>query len=474
MSDILRKAIALGLGITAVSREKVQQFVDELVVKGELGRNESKEVVDRLIARGEEQQSEIKRMVQDQIRKILADMDVATKQDLQELEQKKLKSSELQPCNMAIKIRHTNRYKEIVVALVRHGFGYMVEELGLFHLIALPRKWMRRNPEETAKTSGERIRLVLEELGPTFIKLGQLSSTRQDLLSEDIIKELQKLQDQVPPFFSIEEVRAIVEQELHTPMDEIFSEFSDKPLAAASIGQVHYARLRSGEAVAVKVQRPLVDKIVERDLDILLDLAALAERRVDWVAKYRIRLMLEELAKSMREELNYTHEGRNADKIARQFQGHPHVCIPKIYWECTTSKVLTQEFIDGITLNQYEELQQQGHSMKDTAEHLVKAILHQLLIEGFFHADPHPGNVIVMRDGRLAFVDFGLVGRLNEDMRDHLSTLVIAMMRKDSDGIVRALFRLGIVSDDVDTGALRQDLDILREHITISRSRRSV
>ncbi len=183
-----------------------------------------------------------------------------------------------------------------------------------------------------------------------------------------------------------------MEQELHTPMDEIFSEFSDKPLAAASIGQVHYARLRSGEAVAVKVQRPLVDKIVERDLDILLDLAALAERRVDWVAKYRIRLMLEELAKSMREELNYTHEGRNADKIARQFQGHPHVCIPKIYWECTTSKVLTQEFIDGITLNQYEELQQQGHSMKDTAEHLVKAILHQLLIEGFFMPIPIPAT----------------------------------------------------------------------------------
>jgi ubiquinone biosynthesis protein len=363
---------------------------------------------------------------------------------------------------MAIKMRHTHRYREIVMALVRHGFGYMVEEMGLFQLLSLPRKWLLRNSPTASKTVGERIRLVLEELGPTFIKLGQLASTRHDLIPADIASELQKLQDQVPPF-SFEEVRTIIEQELHMPLEEIFPEFRETPLAAASIGQVHYARLSTGQAVAVKVQRPLVDKIIELDLEILAELSSIAERRVEWVAHYQLRRMIEELSKSMREELNYTHEGRNADRIARQFIQDAHVHIPKMHWDYTTPKVLTMEFLDGTTLNQVDMLLEQGHDLKQVAERLVNSMLHQVLIEGFFHADPHPGNVMVTSDGSIAFVDFGMVGRLTEDMKDNLGALLISLMRKDSSGIVRAILRLGLASEELNTKELQQDLELLQE-----------
>jgi ubiquinone biosynthesis protein len=363
---------------------------------------------------------------------------------------------------MSIKIRHTYRYKEIVLALVRHGFGYMVEEMGLFQMMSLPRKWLRRNQPEASKTQGERIRLLFEELGPTFIKLGQLSSTRQDMLPEDIIMEFQKLQDQVPAF-SFAEARGIIESELHRPIEEIFAEFQETPIAAASIGQVYYGRLKTGEVVAVKVQRPSVEQIVQLDLEILNELATLAERRIDWVARYQIRRMIEELSISMQEEMNYTREGKNADRIARQFALKPEVHIPKVYWDFTTSRVLTMELVDGIKLNQPELLLEQGHDLKQTAKLLVNAMFHQVLVDGFFHADPHPGNVFVLDGGSIAFVDFGMVGRLNEDMKFQLGSLLISLMREDSHGIVQAILRLGLVSEDFDPRSLQNDLDLLRE-----------
>lgn len=364
--------------------------------------------------------------------------------------------------NMAIKIRHTHRLREIVMALARHGFGYMVEEMGLFQMLSFPRKWLLKSSPEASMTLGERIRLVLEELGPSFIKLGQLSSTRQDLLPAEIAYELQKLQDQVPPF-PFEEARSIIEKELHLPLEQIFQQFRESPLAAASIGQVHYGRLKTGEAVAVKVQRPLVDQMIELDLEILGELASIAERRIEWVAHYQVRRIIEELSRSMKEELNYTREGRNADRIARQFAEHSDVYVPKVYWDYTTSKVLMLEFMDGINLNQPKALLEQGHNLKKIAERLVNAMLHQVLIEGLFHADPHPGNIMVLTNSSIAFVDFGMVGHLNEEMKDHLISLLISLMRKDSSGIVRAILRLGLISEDLDTSELQNDLDLLRE-----------
>lgn len=301
---------------------------------------------------------------------------------------------------MAVRIKHAGRYREIAMALARHGFGYMVEEMGLSHILSMPRKWLRGETPES-KTLGERVRLVLEDLGPAFVKLGQLASTRSDLLPEPIIRELVKLQDQVPPF-SPDTARGILEQELDTSLENILSRFEDTPLAAASIGQVHLGKLHTGEMVAIKIQRPGVNRIIRRDLDILRDMAALAARRWEWVERYQLSQMVEELGKSLIQELDYNHEARNAEKIALQFEQDPHIYIPKIYWEHTSSRVLTMEYLDGIQLSRPDELLRRGYDLKEVAQWLVDSMLQQIFIDGFFHADPHPGNLLVLRNGKLA------------------------------------------------------------------------
>lgn len=355
-------------------------------------------------------------------------------------------------------IRHTRRYRDIAMALMRHGFGYMVEEMGLFQVLSLPRRLITREAPETV---GERIRLVLEELGPAFIKLGQLLSTRSDLFPDSVIRELIKLQDQVSPF-PAHEARRIIEAELNRPIGDVFSSFDDEPVAAASIGQVHLAKLHGGEAVAIKVQRPGIHPVIERDLEIVKGLTAIAERRWAWVAEYQIPQMIAEFSKSMKAELDYNHEGRNTEKIARQFLHVQGIHIPRIYWQHTSSRVLTMEYVQGVKLSRHEDIAAQGHDLKALAERFVHAMLHQMFIEGLFHADPHPGNLLVLDDGRLAFLDFGMVGRLNGDMKDYLSDLIISLMRQRTSGIIRAIAGLGVVPDRTDMTQLKRDLDRLR------------
>ncbi|MDQ0192274.1 ABC1 kinase family protein [Paenibacillus wynnii] len=362
---------------------------------------------------------------------------------------------------MAVRIRYAGRYRTIAMALMRHGFGYMVEELGLNHLLSLPRRLVTQEAYEGV-TLGERIRRVLEDLGPTFIKLGQLASTRSDMLPDSIIHELVKLQDNVPPF-PAGTARDIVEQELDQPLDEIFHSFEDVPLAAASIGQVHRAVLLSGQTVAVKVQRPGVLRMMSRDLEILKDLTALAERRLDWAKQYGLSRMTEEFSRSLIAELDYSHEGRNAEKIALQLADHQNVYIPEIHWDYTSARVLTMEYVEGITLNRRQEMMDKGVNLQKIAEQLVEIMLKQIFIDGFFHADPHPGNVMLMEDGKLALIDFGMVGRLSEEMKDHLAGLIIALMRKNTDAMVRSIMRLGILDEEADRVALHDDMDMLRE-----------
>ncbi|WP_379130089.1 ABC1 kinase family protein [Paenibacillus sp. sgz500958] len=362
---------------------------------------------------------------------------------------------------MAVRIRYAGRYRTIAMALMRHGFGYMVEELGLNHLLSLPRRLVTQGSSGSV-TLGERIRRVLEDLGPTFVKLGQLASTRADMLPDSIIQELVKLQDNVPPF-SAQTARDIVMQELDQPLEEIYSFFDNMPLAAASIGQVHRAVLHSGQTVAVKIQRPGVLRMMSRDLEILKDLCALAERKLDWAKQYGLSRMAEEFSRSLLAELDYSHEGRNAEKIAQQLAGNSKVYIPEIYWDYTSARVLTMEYVEGITLNRRNELLDRGVDLKNLAQQLVEIMLGQIFIDGFFHADPHPGNVMVMEDGRIALIDFGMVGRLSDEMRDHLSSFIIALMRKNTDSMVRAIQRLGIVDEHADRAQLHADMDNLRE-----------
>lgn len=360
------------------------------------------------------------------------------------------------------RIRHLNRFREVATVLARHGFGLILEEMGLTNLLSLPKRIFTRQEEIDSRSMGERLRFALEELGPTYVKLGQIASTRPDILPDFLIRELEKLQDQVAPFPYAEASR-IIEQELGKAPLEIFQRFEEFPLAAASIGQVYFAVLKTGEEVAVKVQRPLIGQVIQTDLEILLDLASIAERRLEWARFYRLKEMAEEFARSLQAELDYSIEGRNAEKIGKQFKDTPEIYIPKIYWEYSSKRVLTLEFIRGVKLSQIEELKESGYNLKTIAENLVKAMFKQILIDGFFHADPHPGNIFVLPGQVVSLIDFGMVGRLNSEMKYQFSSLVIAMMRKKTKDMIEAVLDMGIVPPEIDMKHLYRDVDALRD-----------
>lgn len=355
------------------------------------------------------------------------------------------------------------RYRNIVSSFSRHGFSFVVKELGLHEFLSLPKHLFTEDEQDVyLKPIAERIRMFLEEMGPTFVKMGQFASTRPDLLPANIILELEKLQNQVPPFPS-EIAKKIIEQELEDSIENLFAEFREEPLAAASIGQVHYAVLHTGEPVAIKVQRPNIRKLIKTDLEILQDLAPLVEQRIKNAAKYQLTDLVDEFAKSLQAELDYTIEARNGERIGRQFQNNPAIRVPKIYWDYTTQKVLTMEYVEGIKINQKEILVQNGVDCKSLARRVARALLHQIFKEGFFHGDPHPGNILVLPKDTIIFMDFGMVGRLTPEMRIHFSSLLIALMKKDTDRLIKAIMNIGIMPDEINKDQLKKDVELLKE-----------
>jgi ubiquinone biosynthesis protein len=360
------------------------------------------------------------------------------------------------------KVRHIIRYREIAVALLNQGFDYIVEEMGLPQTMPYRPRPRPAAAKENTGGIGERIRLLLEQLGPTYVKLGQIASTRPDLLPAEIVTELEKLQDEVPGF-AFSEVRILLKEELGSDLEELFREFDPEPLAAASIGQVHRAHLNTGQQVAVKIQRPGILATIETDLEILRELAVLAERRFAWAQTYQLGELIDELAKSLRTELNYTQEAYNAEKFSKQYQGNPAIYIPPVHWEYSSQKVLTAAFVEGIKINELEQLAQQGYNRSRIAERFAREMFQQIFIAGFFHGDPHPGNVLVLPGETVAFLDFGMVGRLSPEKKHHLASLVIGLMRQDSEELAKAIFRMGIVPAEVNRTQLRDDIDRLRE-----------
>lgn len=360
------------------------------------------------------------------------------------------------------RMRHINRYREVATALISQGFGYIVEEMGLIEKVPYYQRIRSRDAHKNTGGIGERIRLVLQQLGPTYIKLGQIASTRPDLLPPAIIEQLEKLQDEVPGF-SFDQVRALIQQELGADLEDIFQQFDQQPLAAASIGQVHPAVLQTGEKVAVKIQRPGIATDIATDLEILYELASLAQRRFQWAERYQIVDMVDEFAKSLSKELDYTVEARNAETIAKQFKNHPEIYIPRIYWDYSTKKILASEFIEGVKISEVEKLTCQGCNLSLIAERFANGIFHQIFIEGFFHGDPHPGNVVVLPGEVIAFLDFGMVGRLSQEMKYNLSSLVIGLMRHNSDDLIKTVLRMGIIGDQVNMLKLRDDVEFLKE-----------
>lgn len=358
---------------------------------------------------------------------------------------------------MMKRLKHVQRFHEIVMAFTRNGFGFMMHKLGLLEQVSAPRKW-RVLEKQSNRTLEERVRFLLEDLGATFIKLGQIASTRTNSLPRSLTKELEKLQDHVKPV-AFDAVKQLIEQELEAPLEELFLDFDEVPMATASIGQVHGAVLHSGEEVAVKVQRPGIRQQIEIDLDILFEMASIAEKRLEWAERYRITAYIEELAKSLRREVDYGIEARNTERMQKQHEEDHFLKIPSVYISHSTRQVLTMERVRGKKLNLV--IEEEGHipEKEKLAEQLVSTITRQIYVHGFYHADPHPGNLLLMADGRIALIDFGMVGMLNREMRNETAMMVMALLRHNTNELVKAVARVGSVPAEVDLGGLKRELD---------------
>lgn len=357
---------------------------------------------------------------------------------------------------MPLTPRHINRYRQIAEVLIGHGFGAVLAQLGLDARLDLPRRWLRRK-SESRHTPAEHVRLALEELGPTFVKLGQILSTRPDLLPPAFLSELSRLQDDVPPA-PWDSIRAAIEEELGDSLDTLFTQFDPTPIAAASLAQVHAATLPDGQAVVVKIQRPNIENTINLDLDILHDLARLAQDRFPLGGLYDLPELAEEFAISLRAELDYRREGHNADRFQKNFADDPHLYVPNVHWDYTTRKVLVQERISGIKISDIAALDAAGYDRHQIALHSARFIVKEILEDGFFHADPHPGNIIVMPNHVIGIMDFGTVGHLDPTDRASLVRLYITAVRMDTIGLVEHLIQLGVADPNLDRPAMQRDV----------------
>jgi ubiquinone biosynthesis protein len=354
-------------------------------------------------------------------------------------------------------LRRFGRYRQILGLVAAHGFGYLLDG----YLLPSVVERLARRRSDRRLPRGVRLRRLLEDLGPTFVKLGQLLSLRPDLLPGDLVRELERLQDHVPPE-PPELVRAVLEAELGAPPESLFATFEWQPIAAASLGQVHAAALPDGRAVVVKVQRPGVRRTVEDDLEVLSDLVRRFGRHPSLRAVTDPEGLLAEFRRSLHDELDYTREGRHADAMRRQVHD-TRVAIPHVYWNLTTGRVLTLEALYGVKPTDREAMAAAGHDPRRIARLLAQTVLHAIFEAGYFHADPHPGNLAVLPDGRLAVYDLGMVGRLAPELRDAVADLSASLLRKDSEGVVAAILALGEVPPDADLAALAHDVEDLRD-----------
>jgi ubiquinone biosynthesis protein len=370
------------------------------------------------------------------------------------------------------KVRETyqdlKRYGHIATIFIRYGFGDLLDRLKARYYVPWRRRLLRKEREEVGRLSTpERLRLAFEELGPTFIKLGQILSSRPDLLPLDFIREFSKLQDKVPPF-PFEAAKDIIESQLGRPLAELFESFEEMPVAAASLSQVHKAKTRAGDEVAVKVQRPGIESTIETDIRILYNLATLAERRLPETRHYEPVRIIDEFARTIRRELDFVREGRNIDRFRKHFAGDKTAYIPKVYRELTAPNVVTMGYIHGIKISDLEQLQAAGLDRKTIAINGANLILKEVFECRFFHADPHPGNLFVLENNVIAPVDFGMIGMLDEETAHQLATILMALVDKDVDSLVDALLAIGLTPEPIDRINFRLELsDFLERYYEV-------
>jgi len=357
--------------------------------------------------------------------------------------------------------------RHIVTILIRYGFGYFVDRMNLSQHF-LGKKIIRFRPIRNLRVfdlpPSMRLRKVLEELGPTFIKFGQILSTRPDIMPVEFCCELESLQDKVPAF-DFEKVADQVQRELKRPVDQLFTEFAREPIAAASLAQAHTARLKSGEKVIVKIQRPDIEKTIRTDLDILAEIARLAEKHIEESRIYNPVGLVNEFRQAILWELDFTREANNVVRFQAQFAGDPTVYIPKIYPELSSRLILTMERVEGIKINNREKIDQAGLNSKKLALNGANAFLKQIFDHGFFHADPHPGNLMALSGNRVAFIDFGMVGRIHYETKALLSDILVGVVDHDIDKIADRFMTMGVIDETADPKKFDRDIeDFLDRH----------
>lgn len=372
-------------------------------------------------------------------------------------------------------IRNILRLNKIVRVLIKYGFGGLVAELRLLPYFSFLERVFIIRRVGRGLTVAQRLRLVLEELGPTFTKLGQLASTRADLLSPEWIDELKKLQDMVPPF-PFEEVKKVVEGSLKKPLEELYASFDRDPVASASVAQVHLAKLTDGTEVAVKVRRPHIDRTIDADIMVMRTVAELLEKYVLRARRYRPREVVDEFSRVIHKELDLSIEGANIATFQKIFEGDPDVQIPGVHWDFTTVEVLTMERISGTPIDEIEKIRAKGHNVKEVAVRALNSFFKQVFDYGVFHADQHPGNIFVRDDGVIIYLDFGIVGRLDRVSKKFLASMLYHLVKRDYYRMALLHRQMGLVARDVD---LHEFEDALRditepvfgktlEHINIS------
>ncbi len=355
--------------------------------------------------------------------------------------------------------RHLNRYHQVLRVLFKYGFEDLVDRLHIDQYLESGLQMINRKPREQINrlSRPERLRLALEELGPTFIKLGQLLSTRPDFIPPEYLHELARLQDEVPPF-PYEEVREIFVEETGRPPEELFEYFDSEPLAAASIGQVHHARLRDGADVVVKVQRPDIEKVIAVDLEILAHIASLMEQYLEEVQGHHPTSVVHEFARSLSREIDFSLELFNIQRFAKQFEGNDTIHVPLTYPEFSSERILVMEYVDGIKSSKVELLREKGYDLKLLAERGANLVMEQIFVHGFFHADPHPGNIFVLPGNVVCFIDFGQMGRLSRKDREDFTNLVLNLVEGNERKVTSGVLRVTIQQGEVNRDDLARDL----------------
>lgn len=360
--------------------------------------------------------------------------------------------------------RHIGRYRQILTVLFKYGFGDLVDRLNVGRYLEIGAQILgkRRAEPVEAYTRYERIRMAFEELGPTFIKMGQILSTRPDLIPVTLAEELSKLQDSVPPF-PFGQVKDLIEAELDAGISDIFMSIEETPLAAASIAQVHRARLLSGREVVVKVRRPGIERTVSIDLEILLHLAGLAERHVPELGFYQPTRIVEEFARVIDREMDFSVETRSMERFARQFAGNEAIHVPVFFGEFSTTRILTMEYIDGIKASNIEMLDASGYDRKLIASRGAELVLDQIFKFGLFHADPHPGNIFILPGNVICYVDFGMMGTVDQRSREDFADILTGYVSKDEVKTAQAVLKVVEWEQEPDRRALERDLSEFME-----------